>query len=142
MVQIRAAVKAGNGRAQALRAFNQHKRMIPAGKKRQDIPMRHDPKLAISADLIRRIDGLAGERGHWSVPRLHDELDQIRHLAGTFGFDAVESLAGTLESALSLHGMEPVMLCYLDRMRDAVGSAMPPLPVMARAAAPVIALRA
>jgi hypothetical protein len=116
--------------------------MMAQGRKRQDIPMRHDPKLAVSADLIRRIDGLAGERGHWSVPRLHDELDQIRHLAATFGFDAVESLAGTLESALSLHGMEPVLLCYLDRMRDAVAHAPPPLHVMAHQAAPVIALRA
>jgi hypothetical protein len=87
--------------------------------------MRHDPMLAILADLMRRVDGLAGQRGHLSVARLHDEVDQIRHIARAFHLDEVEGLAGTLESALSLHGLGPVVLSYLDLMRDAIASDMP-----------------
>ena len=87
--------------------------------------MRHDPMLAILADLMRRVDGIASERGHVSVVRLHDEVDQIRHIARAFHLDAVEGLAGTLESALSLHGLGPVVLSYLDLMRDAIATEMP-----------------
>ncbi|HEX7876083.1 MAG TPA: hypothetical protein VF489_05805 [Sphingobium sp.] len=87
--------------------------------------MRHDPMLAILADLLRRVDGLAGQRGHLSVARLRDEVDQIRHVARAFHIDSVEGLAGTLQSALSLQGMGPVVLSYLDLMRDAIGAEMP-----------------
>ncbi|MFZ2995610.1 hypothetical protein [Sphingobium sp.] len=87
--------------------------------------MRHDPMLVILADLMRRVDGVAGQRGHMSVPRLHDEVDQIRHVARAFRLDVVEGLASTLESALSLHGMGPVVLSYLDLMRDAIAADMP-----------------
>ena len=66
--------------------------------------MRHDPMLAILADLMRRVDGIASERGHVSVVRLHDEVDQIRHIARAFHLDAVEGLAGTLESTRSWPG--------------------------------------
>ncbi|MDR7156524.1 hypothetical protein J2W40_003368 [Sphingobium xenophagum] len=106
--------------------------------------MRHDPMLAILADLMRRVDGIAGERGHVSVVRLHDEVDQIRHIARAFHLDAVEGLAGTLESALSLHGLGPVVLSYLDLMRDAIATEMPVatmMPPVARTPSP-IALRA
>lgn len=106
--------------------------------------MRHDPRLAILADLLRRVDGLAGERGHVSVARLHDEVDQIRHIARAFRLDDVEGLAGTLESALSLHGLGAVVLSYLDRMRDAIAADMPAasiLPLIPRSA-PVVSLRA
>lgn len=87
--------------------------------------MRQDAMLAILADLLRRIDGLANQRGHLSVPRLQDELDQIRHIARAFHVDDVESLAGTLQSALCLHGLGPVILSYLDLMRDAIVADMP-----------------
>jgi len=106
--------------------------------------MRHDPMLAILADLMRRVDGIAGERGHVSVVRLHDEVDQIRHIARAFHLDAVEGLAGTLESALSLHGLGPVVLSYLDLMRDAIATEMPVatmMPPVSRTPSP-IALRA
>ena len=106
--------------------------------------MRHDPMLAILADLMRRVDGISGERGHVSVVRLHDEVDQIRHIARAFHLDAVEGLAGTLESALSLHGLGPVVLSYLDLMRDAIATERPGatmMPPVARATPP-IALRA
>lgn len=87
--------------------------------------MRHDPMLAILTDLLRRVDGIAGEGGHLSVPRLRDEVDQIRHVARAFHIDSVEGLAGTLQSALSLQGTGPVVLCYLDLIRDAIAAKMP-----------------
>ncbi|EPR11599.1 hypothetical protein M527_02300 [Sphingobium indicum IP26] len=102
--------------------------------------MRHDPILAILADLLRRVDGLAGERGHVSVARLRDEIDRIRHIARAFHLDGVESLAGTLQSALSLQGAGPVVMSYLDLMRDAISAEMPAaaevlaMPVAARPA--------
>lgn len=108
--------------------------------------MRHDPMLAILADLMRRVDGLANQRGHLSVMRITDEVDQIRHTARAFGLDAVEELAGTLESALCLHGLGPVVLSYLDLMRDAIACELPMadiMPMIPRVMpAPVIALRA
>ncbi|NWK95008.1 hypothetical protein DM806_04840 [Sphingobium lactosutens] len=91
--------------------------------------MRHDPISAILTDLLRRVDGLAGQRGHVSVLRLHDEVDQIRHIARAFHLDQVEGLAGTLESALSLHGLGPVVLSYLDLLREAIGAEMPVGPI-------------
>lgn len=107
--------------------------------------MRHDPISAILTNLLRRVDGLAGQRGHLSVLRLHDEVDQIRHIARAFHLDMIESLAGTLESALSLHGLGPVVLSYLDLLRDAISAEMtdePSMPLIPRAAATVTALRA
>ncbi|WP_150293042.1 hypothetical protein [Sphingobium estronivorans] len=98
--------------------------------------MRHDPMLAILADLLRRVDGLAGARGHVPVPRLRDEIDQIRHVARAFHIDSVEGLAGTLQSALSVQGAGPVVMSYLDLMREAITAELPdaqviPMPVSA-----------
>jgi hypothetical protein len=84
-------------------------------------PMRHDPIQAILADLMRRVDGVADQRGHLSAARVQDEVDQIRHIARIAGFDRIEALAGTLETALSLQGLAPIMLSYLDLLRDAIG---------------------
>ncbi|HAF41706.1 MAG TPA: hypothetical protein DCG90_08070 [Sphingobium sp.] len=103
--------------------------------------MRHDPISAILTDLLRRVDALAGQRGHLSLMRLHDEVDQIRHIARAFHLDTVEGLAGTLESALSLHGLGPVVLSYLDLLREAIGAEMPVsliVPMIPRAASPAI----
>ena len=89
-------------------------------------PVKHDAKLAIQADLMRRIDALAAQRGHLSVPRIHDEVDQIRYMARAFHFDALESLADTLESALSVNGHGPVVLSYLDLMRETLARDIEP----------------
>ncbi|BAV65191.1 hypothetical protein SCLO_1021510 [Sphingobium cloacae] len=91
---------------------------------------------AILSDLLRRVDGVAGQRGHLSAPRFHDEVDQIRHIARAFHIDTVEGLAGTLESALSLHGLGPVVLSYLDFLRDAILAEMPPVGMAAMRPAP------
>ena len=88
------------------------------------LPMRHDPMLAILADMLRRVDGLAGQRGQVSLLRMSDEVDQIRHVARAYHIDSVEGLADTLQSALSLQGTGPVILSYLDLMRDAIAAEM------------------
>ena len=88
------------------------------------LPMRHDPMLAILADMLRRVDGLAGQRGQVSLLRWSDEVDQIRHVARAYHLDSVEGLADTLQSALSLQGTGPVILSYLDLMRDAIAAEM------------------
>lgn len=69
------------------------------------------------------------------VPRLRDEIDRIRHVARAFHIDSVEGLASTLQSALSLQGAGPVVMSYLDLMRDAIAAEMPeadiiPMPVI------------
>ena len=87
--------------------------------------MRHDPLTTILGDLLRRVDSLADEGCRMSAPQLGDEVDQIRHIARAFHIDAIESLADTLQSALSLQSTGPVILCYLDLLRDAIASAMP-----------------
>jgi hypothetical protein len=104
-------------------------------------PVKHDATRAIRLDLMRRIDGLAAQRGHVSVPRIRDEVDQIRHIARSFHIDALEGLAGTLQTVLTLYGHGPVVLSYLDLMRDAAGEsvdavAIPAPHIVASAAAP------
>lgn len=99
--------------------------------------MRHDPMTAILTDLMHRVDGLANQRGHVSALHIQDELDQIRHIARAFHLDRVEGLAATLESALSLHGLGPIVLSYLDLMREAIADDMPQatiIPMIARTA--------
>lgn len=107
--------------------------------------MRHDSISAILSDLLARVDGLANQRGHLPVPRFQDEVDQIRHIARAFHIETVEGLAGTLASALPLHGLSPVVLSYLDFLREAIAAAMPSaaLPLsMAATGAAVKPLRA
>ena len=107
--------------------------------------MRHDPMLAILADMLRRVDGLAGQRSQVSLLRMSDEVDQIRHVARAYHIDSVEGLADTLQSALSLQGTGPVILSYLDLMRDAIAAEISdaqllPVAIVAQPAASVPAL--
>lgn len=109
------------------------------------LPMRHDPMLAILADMLRRVDGLAGQRSQVSLLRMSDEVDQIRHVARAYHIDSVEGLADTLQSALSLQGTGPVILSYLDLMRDAIATEIAdaqllPVAIVAQPAASVPAL--
>ena len=109
------------------------------------LPMRHDPMLAILADMLRRVDGLAGQRSQVSLLRMSDEVDQIRHVARAYHIDSVEGLADTLQSALSLQGTGPVILSYLDLMRDAIATEISdaqllPVAIVAQPAASVPAL--
>lgn len=78
--------------------------------------------LLVRADIVSRIDSLAAQRGHANLVRTCDELDGIRHIARNYGLEAVERLASMLGSALALDGVGPVVLTYLDLMRDAAAS--------------------
>jgi hypothetical protein len=99
--------------------------------------MKHDGMLAVRMDILNRIDGLAAQRGHVSFSRMCEEVDHIRYTARSFGFDEVERLASILETALALDGHGPVILSYLDRMRDAAGAEVVPFPLAAPARASV-----
>ena len=83
--------------------------------------MKYDAMLLVRSDLVRRIDSLAEQRGHLTLARICEEIDEIRHIARAHGMDPLEQLASMLESALAMHGLGPVVLSYLDMMRDAAG---------------------
>lgn len=82
--------------------------------------MKHDAMMVVRSGLKSRIDAIAAQQGHISLARICEEIDIIRHDARTYGLEPVERLASTLESALALNGLGPVILSYLDLMRDAV----------------------
>ena len=82
--------------------------------------MHQDAMTVVRSGLKTRIDTLAAERGHISLSRICEQIDIIRHDARAHGLAPLERLASTLESALAQHGMGPVILSYLDLMRDAV----------------------
>jgi hypothetical protein len=81
--------------------------------------MKYDAMLMVRTDIVKRIDALAAQRGHLSLARTCEEVDGIRHIARTYGLEPVERLASMLESALALDGHGPVVLSYLDLIRDA-----------------------
>ncbi len=83
--------------------------------------MKYDAMLMIRTDILNRIDGIAAQRGHLSLARICEEIDQIRHIARSHGLEPVERIASMLESAIALDGHGPVILSYLDMMRDAAG---------------------
>lgn len=82
--------------------------------------MQRDAMTIVRSGLRNRIDAIAAERGHISLSRICEQIDLIRHDARAHGLEPLEQLASTLESALARHGMGPVILSYLDLMRDAV----------------------
>ena len=82
--------------------------------------MHSDAMSVVRSGLKDRIDALAAERGHISLSRICEQIDIIRHDAHAYGLQPLEQLASTLESALARHGLGPVVLSYLDLMRDAV----------------------
>lgn len=82
--------------------------------------MRQDACLPVRAELLRRIDGIAAERGHFSAARLHAAVDHIRFIAHAHHLEAVETHAEILQSAVSLHGLDAVLMSYLDRMHQTV----------------------
>lgn len=83
--------------------------------------MQYDAMLMVRTDILNRIDAIAAQSSHFSLARLCEEVDHIRHLARAYGLQPVERLASTLESALAVGGHGPVIHSYLDLMRDAAG---------------------
>tara|TARA_R110000787_G_scaffold246377_1_gene352137 strand:+ start:1729 stop:2046 length:318 start_codon:yes stop_codon:yes gene_type:complete len=82
--------------------------------------MHYDALNIVRSGLKNRIDAIAAQQGHISLPRICEQIDLIRHDARAYGLEPVERLASTLESALAQGGLGPVLLSYLDLMRDAV----------------------
>lgn len=78
--------------------------------------------MIVRSDLLRRIDGIASAGAGLRLSALCEQIDSIRRIARIHGLDAVERLASLIESAVSYHGHGPVVLSYLDLMRDAAES--------------------
>lgn len=74
----------------------------------------------VRSGLRQRIDAIAAQRGHISLPRICEQIDMIRLDAHAHGLEPVARLASTLETMLATDGLGPVILTYLDLMRDAV----------------------
>lgn len=81
--------------------------------------MHQDAMNQIRAGLRDRIDAIAAQRGTITLPRMCEQIDLIRHDAREHGLEPVERLASMLETALAQQGLGPVVLSYLDLMRDA-----------------------
>lgn len=84
--------------------------------------MSHDAMIVIRSDLIRRIDGIAASASRMTLATLCEQIDAIRRIARQHGLDAVEGMASLIETATAYHGHGPVILSYLDLMRDAAAS--------------------
>ena len=82
--------------------------------------MQYDAMTIVRSGLRQRIDAIAAQQGHISLSRICEQVDMIRHDARAYGLEPVARLASTLETALAIDGMGPVILSYLDLMRDAV----------------------
>ncbi len=82
--------------------------------------MRHEAMTIVRSGLRQRIDAIAAQQGHISLSRICEQIDMIRHDARAYGLEPVARLASTLETTLATDGLGPVILSYLDLMRDAV----------------------
>jgi len=82
--------------------------------------MRHEAMTIVRSGLRQRIDAIAAQQGHISLSRICEQIDMIRHDARAYGLEPVARLASTLETTLATDGLGPVILPYLDLMRDAV----------------------
>ncbi len=83
--------------------------------------MPHGPLMTIREDMLRRIDAIANISGRIKLSALLEQVDAIRRIARQHGLEAVEGLASMIETATAYHGHGPIILSYLDLMRDAIG---------------------
>lgn len=84
--------------------------------------MPQDAMMIVRNDLARRIDGIAAASGRISLATLCEQVDAIRRIARVHALDAVERLASLMETAIAYNGHGPVIMSYLDLMRDATES--------------------
>lgn len=91
--------------------------MIAVTRKGRD--MQQDVASQMRTGLKTRIEAIAAQRSTISLPRICEQIDLIRHDAKVCGLAPLERLASMLETALARHGIGPVVLSYLDLMRDA-----------------------
>jgi len=85
--------------------------------------MQHDAALMVQSQLLDRIEALQSSCSGLSIRSLCAELDELRGFARRHGFDAVESLAGLLESVVYYNGHRQIALTYLSLMQDAARGA-------------------
>jgi len=78
-----------------------------------------DAAVIVEGQLLGRIEAIQEACATLSLPRLCDQLDELRGFARHNGFDAVEGLASLLESVVAYNGHRQVALTYLSLMRDA-----------------------
>src|SRR5688572_22195821 len=95
-------------------------RLLAAGPLQEGC-VRHDAALIVRSQLLGRIEALQQASASLSLPRLCEQLDDLRGFARRNGFDAVEGLASLLESVVAYNGHRQVALTYFDLMRDAAG---------------------
>lgn len=81
--------------------------------------MKHDARLVVRGDLLRRVETLHRDCSTLSLPALCDQLDEIRGLARRHGFEAIERLASLLSSLVAYNGHRQIALTYLTLMREA-----------------------
>lgn len=98
---------------------------LPAGGPLLEGCVRHDAALIIRSQLVGRIEALQAACVTLSLPRLCEQLDDLRGFARHNGFDAVEGLASLLESVVAYNGHRQVALTYFELMRDAAGDDSP-----------------
>lgn len=82
--------------------------------------MQQDAMGIVRTGIRQRIDAIAAQQGHISLSRICEQVDMIRLDARAHGLEPVARLASTLETTLATDGLGPVILSYLDLMRDAV----------------------
>lgn len=82
--------------------------------------MKHEAMMVVRSGMMQRIDSIEAHRNQLTLASLCEEIDTIRHDARIHGMDAVERMASMLESAMAMGGMGPVILSYLDLIREAL----------------------
>lgn len=82
--------------------------------------MQQEAMAMVRSGLKSRIDAIAARPTGIGLSHLCEQIDSIRFDAQRYGLEPLERLASTLGSALAMHGLGPVILSYLDLMRDAV----------------------
>jgi hypothetical protein len=78
-----------------------------------------DLRLAARAEMCARIDTIARAMMHLSPDRLADELDGIRRTADRHGMAPVLTVVHAMEYALARGERGPMVLSWLDTLRDA-----------------------
>lgn len=77
-----------------------------------------DQGLAARSAMCARIDALAREMAHVSQMRLVQELDDIRRTARRHGLSGVATVIHAVESAVARGERGPMVLSWLDTLRD------------------------
>lgn len=78
-----------------------------------------DRRLAARTEMCARIDAMAGAAAHMPPARLAMQLDDIRRVAHLHGMIPVLGVVRAMDRALSRGEHGPMMLAWMDTLRDA-----------------------